>query len=184
MLGKAKPIINNLNEIFNELVESLQVKNDHEIKSENINVKDCLKKILDGMEMQIYKSQASFEINVSEAPVIIFPPRYFESILFNLVSNSIKYKSPERKPVIKIKTERINDTVVLSVTDNGLGIDLNRHQNSLFKIRKVFHDHPEAKGFGLFMTKTQVEALGGKIWAESIPGEGSAFFIEFKNQNT
>jgi signal transduction histidine kinase len=70
----------------------------------------------------------------------------------------------------------------LSVADNGLGIDLVLHKNQIFKIRKTFHKHPDAKGFGLFMTKTQVEAMNGKIWAESQPDKGSTFFIEFQNQ--
>ena len=75
------------------------------------------------------------------------------------------------------------NVVVLSVTDNGLGIDLVLHKDQIFKIRKTFHKHPDAKGFGLFMTKTQVEAMNGKIWADSQPEKGSTFFIEFKNQN-
>ena len=76
----------------------------------------------------------------------------------------------------------MGNTIILSVSDNGLGIDLKKHKDNLFKIRKIFHSHPEAKGFGLFITKTQVEAMDGKIWAESMPEEGSTFFVEFKNQ--
>ncbi|WP_394350912.1 ATP-binding protein [Flavobacterium phycosphaerae] len=55
------------------------------------------------------------------------------------------------------------------------------HKDNIFKIRKVFHKHPDARGFGLFMTKTQVESMGGRIWIESIPNKGSTFFIEFNN---
>ncbi|MBL4577181.1 MAG: hypothetical protein JKX74_01835, partial [Flavobacteriales bacterium] len=55
--------------------------------------------------------------------------------------------------------------------------------DNVFKIRKVFHEHPDARGFGLYITKTQVETMGGRIWLESNPDEGSTFFIEFKNQN-
>ncbi len=72
--------------------------------------------------------------------------------------------------------------MVLSVADNGLGIDLKKHKRNLFKIRKVFHAHPEAKGFGLFITKSQIEAMNGRIWAKSIPGVGSTFYVEFNNQ--
>lgn len=183
ILEKFKPVINTLNENFSELIESLQVKNDHTIKSEKINVKDCFQKIMDGMQVEITKYEASIEMDFNDAPFISFPQKYFKSILYNFLSNSLKYKSPEHSPVIKIKTEKINSTIVLSFADNGLGIDLKRHKKNLFKIRKVFHDHPDAKGFGLFITKTQVEAMGGKIWVESAPGEGSTFFIEFKNQN-
>lgn len=183
IIEKFKPVLNNLNENFNELVESLQVRNDHELKSEKINVKESLQKILDGMEAEITRYDAKIEIDTNNAPVIYFPPKYLYSILFNLINNSIKYKSPDRKPVIKINTEKLKDEIILSVSDNGLGIDLKKHGKNLFKIRKVFHEHPDAKGFGLFMTKTHVEALDGKIWAESKPGEGTTFFINFKNQN-
>ena len=136
------------------------------------------------MKAEIYKSGAVFEVDISNTPTISFPSKYLDSIFTNLISNAIKYKSPERVPVIKITTKNVNNSIILSVTDNGLGIDLVKHKDNLFKIRKVFHHHPDAKGFGLFMTKTQVEAMGGKIWAESSPGAGTTFFIELINQNT
>ena len=72
---------------------------------------------------------------------------------------------------------------ILTIQDNGLGIDLAKHKDNIFKIGKVFHRHPDAKGLGLFMTKTQVEAMGGKIWVDSLPGFGSTFSVEFINQN-
>lgn len=183
MFSKIRPVVNTINETFNELVESLQVKFDLDIQSEKINVKENIDKMLISLlEFEITSTDATFDIDISEAPIIHFPEKYFDSILFNLISNSLKYKSPDRKPFIKIKTEKIKHSIVLSVTDNGLGIDLKLHRNNLFKIRKVFHKHPDARGFGLFMTKTQIEAMGGKIWAESIPNVGSTFFVEFTNQ--
>ena len=81
-----------------------------------------------------------------------------------------------------IHGSKINGKALLSVSDNGLGIDLVKHSENFFKIGKVFHRHPNAKGFGLYMTKTQVEAMEGKIWVESIPDIGSTFYIEFSNQ--
>ncbi len=95
---------------------------------------------------------------------------------------SIKYKFPGRKPIIKISTKNDDDSIILTINDNGLGIDLVRHKSNLFKIRKVFHDHPDAKGFGLYISKKQIDALGGRIWIESTPNIGSTFFIEFINQ--
>jgi len=182
MLGHLNVVSSNLNEIFNELVESLQIKQDIEIKSEKIFLKDCLEKILVGFRPEIKSYKAEIEINFNNAEVINYPPKYIESIFSNFISNALKYKSPVRKPVIKIKTEKVNNNVLLSFNDNGLGIDLVRHKDSLFKIRKIFHKHPDAKGFGLFITKTQVEAMGGKIWAESTPDVGTTFFVEFKDQ--
>ncbi len=180
---KIKPVINHLNEVFSELVESVQVRQDTEIKLDRINLGDTLKKVLIGFESQIKSYEADIQIDFLEAPEIDYPQKYIDSIFTNLLSNSLKYRSLERKPVIKIKTQKVKEGILLTISDNGLGIDLELHKDKLFKIRKVFHKHPEAKGFGLFLTKTQVDAMDGKIWVESTPNVGSTFFIEFKNPN-
>lgn len=183
LLVKLKPVVSHLMTVFNELVESLQVKQDTEIETDIINLKECLEKVLIGFETQIKEYGADIQLDLS-APEIHFPQKYIESIFTNLISNALKYRSLNRKPIIIIKTQKeANNTVLLSVADNGLGIDLVLHKDQIFKIRKTFHKHPDAKGFGLFMTKTHVEAMGGKIWAKSQPKKGSTFFIEFKNQN-
>jgi PAS domain S-box-containing protein len=183
MISMLNPVIENLNTTFNELVESIQIKNDLEIESENILLEDCLKRTIEGLEMEILKSEAVIEANFEVAPSVFFPHKYLYSIFHNLVSNALKYQSPDRKPIIKLKTKKINENIIFSVKDNGLGIDMVKNKHNFFKIGKVFHRHPNAKGFGLYMTKTQVDAMGGRIWVESIPNEGSTFFIEFKNQN-
>jgi PAS domain S-box-containing protein len=182
LIGKFKPIINNVNETFNELLESLQIQQDLEVKSEKIVIRNYFKKILEGFEAQISQSQAVIEADFEEAPVLYFPPKYLSSMLHNFISNALKYKSPQRRPMINLKTKRENGHIILSIKDNGLGIDLNQHQAELFKISKVFHDHPDAKGFGLYITRTQVETMGGRIWVESQLNKGSTFFVEFKNQ--
>ncbi|MCW3103447.1 MAG: hypothetical protein JWO09_1887 [Bacteroidetes bacterium] len=173
----------NLNEVFNELIESLQVKQDSEIKSEKLLLEDYLNKACNGLQGQISKSQAMIESDFSDASCVVFPSPYLTSIFHNFISNCLKYQSPDRRLIIKVKAIKAGKSIILSIEDNGLGIDLERHKNNLFKIRKVFHAHPDAKGFGLFITKTQVEALGGKIWVESLVGKGSTFFVEFVNQS-
>lgn len=181
--SKIKPVVNHLLDVFNELVESIQVQQDSGIEADKVHLKGCLDKVLIGFETQIKEYDADIELDATEAPIIYFPQKYLESIVANLVSNALKYKSPERKPRIKIESRKIDDIILLSVCDNGLGINLDLHKNNLFKIRKTFHRHPDAKGFGLFMIKTQIEAMGGKIWVESKPDNGSTFFVEFNNQN-
>ncbi len=184
VLAKIKPVVNHLMDVFNELVESIQVKQDTEIKVDTIILKECVEKILKGFETQIKEYEAEIHLDLNQASTIYFPQKYIESILSNLISNTLKYRSPNRKPIIIIKTKKgVDNNIILSVSDNGLGIDLELHKDQIFKIRKTFHKNPDAKGFGLFMTKTQVEAMNGKIWAKSQPKKGSTFFIEFKKQN-
>jgi PAS domain S-box-containing protein len=181
--SKMKPVVNHLMEVFNKLVESVQIKQDSDIESDKIILRECLNKILIGFEPQIKEYGAEIHMNLDEVPVIYFPQKYIDSIFTNLVSNALKYRAPDKKLVVVIDSKKgDNDTTILSVSDNGLGIDLVMHKDQIFKIRKTFHRHPDAKGFGLFMTKTQVEAMEGKIWAESQPGKGSTFFIELKNK--
>ncbi|GAC1387870.1 MAG: PAS domain-containing sensor histidine kinase [Ginsengibacter sp.] len=180
-ISKLKPVIENLHTTFNELVESIQIKHDLEIKSEKINFKHCFERTLEGLASEVIKSEATF-IPDFETEFINFPPKYLFSIFHNLLSNALKYQSPSRKLNVKISTKKYADKILLSVEDNGLGVDLEKHRSSFFKIGKVFHRHANAKGFGLYMTKTQVEAMNGKIWVESTPDVGSTFFIEFANQ--
>ena len=181
-ISKLKPVIDNLHETFDELVESLQVRQDMEVLSEEIDLQEMVSKQLENFEGQTTAYDAQFKMDFSAAPRVRFPAKYLTSILHNLISNALKYRSQDKKPKINIKTKRFNKSVILSVKDNGLGIDLTKHQKSIFKIRKVFHKNPDAKGFGLFLTKTQVEAMGGKIWVESKPGSGSTFYVEFADQ--
>lgn len=121
-------------------------------------------------------------MDFESANTVYYPVNYMKSIIHNLLSNSLKYCSPERKPHIKIASKKMADKLIISVSDNGLGIDLIKNKDNIFKIRKVFHDHPSSKGFGLFITKSQVVAFGGNIWVDSTPNVGSTFFVELINQ--
>jgi PAS domain S-box-containing protein len=181
-IDKLKPVIEGLNETFEELVESIQIQQDNEIKSDKIDIEESFGKVIAGFEGQITLSDAIVETDFSEAPTLLYPTKYWTSIVHNLISNALKYRSPDRRLSITVKTIQAQKRVLLTVKDNGLGIDLKKHQSNLFKIRKVFHRHPNAKGFGLYITKTQVEAMKGRIWIESIPDVGSTFFVEFNNQ--
>ena len=181
-LEKLDKAAKNLNETFNELVESIQITQDTEIPHEEIELESFTNGIIDSLQGEINKTQAIIELDFHKAPKLSFPVNYMRSILQNLISNSLKYSSPERRPIIKISSQPSKDSIILSISDNGLGLDLEKHSENLFKIRKVFHNHPAAKGFGLFITKSQVTALGGKIWVESQPDVGSTFHVELINQ--
>ncbi|WP_114750017.1 sensor histidine kinase [Pleomorphovibrio marinus] len=171
-----------LNEILDELMESLQVKYDLEISSKPIDLKEYFMKTCAALRGQLNRSKALIEGDFVASPVLFFPPKYVRSIMHNLISNSLKYQSPLRRPNIRVQSKREGNNIVLSVADNGLGMDLTKHGKDLFKIRKVFHTHPDAKGFGLYITKCQIESMNGSIWAESVLHAGSTFFVSFNNQ--
>jgi signal transduction histidine kinase len=98
------------------------------------------------------------------------------------VSNALKYASSKRQPIIRVSTVAHEETVVLKVEDNGLGIDLSKFGHQMFKLRKTFHQHPDSRGIGLFMVKNQVEVMGGEIYVTSEVEKGSTFTIHFGKQ--
>lgn len=103
---------------------------------------------------------------------------YLESILHNLITNAIKYRDPEKSPRVEIDAGRDDsDNMWFSVTDNGLGIDMDKHRDRLFGLYTTFHDHEDSSGVGLFVTKNQILAMDGNIKVESEPGVGSTFRV-------
>lgn len=146
---------------------------------EKVNMKRCLEKITEILKPEIDRHEVTIEDHIADETELEYIPAYLESILFNLLSNSIKYRDPARKPVITIRSVVNNSKLVLEVSDNGLGIDLARHGEKLFGMYKTFHGNKDAKGVGLFITRKQVEALGGRIEVQSEPGKGTTFKIFF-----
>ncbi len=123
-----------------------------------------------------YRIEADFEA----APYIFGVRSMIQSILYNLLSNSIKYQSPDRSLEIRIRSFRKNASQTqLEITDNGLGIDLATQEKNVFKLYKRFHSHVAGKGLGLYLVKTQVEALGGVITIQSAAGSGTTFTVLF-----
>ncbi len=183
LINKLGPIIESLHEVFDELVESIQVQNDTEIEWDNNDFSEAVDRVLKAFNTEIVNIGAVFCVENRTVPALKFPSKYLNSILHNFISNSIKYRSPERTLQVSIEAKKEDDKVILVIKDNGLGFDMKRHKDNLFKIGKVFHKNPSAKGFGLFMTKTQIEAMGGNIWVESEPDKGTTFFVEFVNQD-
>jgi light-regulated signal transduction histidine kinase (bacteriophytochrome) len=180
LVSKLNPVVENLQTIFNGLVESIQIKRDLVITSEYLFLDDCASMVFEDLAAEINSSVAEIEIDFDDAPVVYFPSKYLFSIFHNLISNSLRYHSPKRKPIIKLQSKKVDESVLISISDNGLGIDLSKHKDDFFKLGKVFHRHPDARGLGLYMIKTQIEAMGGKIWVQSVQGMGSTFFVEFK----
>lgn len=174
-----KKVSENLNETLNHLLEILQIKKNKTIEKEPIILETIFSKTLESLQGDILLSKATVTANFTEAPQMLYPKIYIESIFHNLISNAIKYRSPERLPEIFVKSEIKENYLLLSVSDNGLGIDLQRHGSKVFGMHKVFHNHPEAKGIGLFITKAQIESLGGKISVKSEVNKGTTFTVCF-----
>jgi PAS domain S-box-containing protein len=169
---------------LHELTDVLQVKQDQNIEKQELRFDQVFRHVKSMLSAKITEAGADVQANFTEAPVIYYPHIYMESVLLNLLSNALKYIHPARKPVIRFRTYRIQNCILMEVSDNGLGIDLNRYGHQIFKLRKTFHRHPESRGVGLFMIKNQLEAMGGEISISSIENEGTTFLVNFNRDQT
>ncbi|MFZ6052645.1 sensor histidine kinase [Halocola ammonii] len=142
---------------------------------EPLSLNSFIAKAIGNVKALLYDSEGELVDKAEQDYTVKAIPAYLESVILNYLTNSIKYRSEDRKLRIVVDTDRVGDFIKLSVSDNGRGIDLNRHGEKLFGMYKVFHKHKDARGIGLFITKNQVEAMGGRIEVESEPGQGTTF---------
>lgn len=179
IISQLEITVNNLGTTLNDLLEIIRIKEDAKKENEKLFFEETFSKVKEIFERKITKTKAEIITDFSKAPEIEYSPVYLESIMQNLLSNALKYSSPERTPIIRFTTSIVNDSIQLEVSDNGLGIDLIKYGSQLFGLNKVFHSHPESKGVGLFITKAQVEGMGGEIQVHSEVNEGTSFNILF-----
>lgn len=167
-----------LQDLLNDLVDTVKVLNDKEIPQEPIAIENLITKVKRILALEISNAGASVTLDKVEWESVKYAPIYLESIMMNLVSNAIKYRSEERAPEIKISAI-LNEEgeKVLQVADNGMGINMKRHGEKLFKLHTTFARNKSGKGLGLFMTKQQIEAMGGEVEVESELGVGTTFHI-------
>lgn len=143
---------------------------------EVINLDEIIKDVLDTVSDLIKENDAKIKVNIENLKTIRFSKINMKSILYNLISNGIKYRAPDRKPEIEILTSINDGLAVIEIKDNGLGIkEVNKPK--LFSMFKRFHDHVEGSGIGLYIVKRIVENAGGKIEVMSEENKGSNFMI-------
>ena len=171
--------VQKLDNVIKDLNSILETRSNLSVKREIVNIEALVGQVIETLQKDL--TDAGVEINCQfdkNATEISTIKSYAESILYNLVNNGIKYKSAERRPEISITTRLEGGDIVIAVRDNGCGIDLKRFGKQVFGLYKRFATNIEGKGLGLYMTKTQVETLGGTISVESEPNEGTVFFVK------
>ncbi|MEI9912059.1 MAG: PAS domain-containing protein [Bacteroidota bacterium] len=182
MKGYLITSVKKLDEVIKDLNQILQVKRDVNEKKEIVRFSELLADIQLSIDSLIRKEDVQFITNFIDVDEINTLKSYLYSIFFNLISNSIKYRSPHTRPLIEISSKKSATTTELIFKDNGLGIDLKKRGEQVFGLYKRFHTHTEGKGMGLYMVKAQVETLGGKISIQSEIDKGTEFKIEFDDE--
>lgn len=179
MLEHISKISTNLTETIKHLNEVVTINTDTTLQKVPLNIEEYFAKTIALLEADIRNTDSEIITDFSGWQSINFIPAYLDSILLNFTTNAIKYSHPDRAPQIKVSTSIENGKKVLLFADNGLGIDLAKHRAKLFGMYKTFHRNKNSKGIGLFITKNQIEALGGKIEVESEVNKGTTFKIIF-----
>ena len=160
------------------LLEMTTLKIDEEIAWEECDFETKVKLVSKQLQGVIFQNGITIETDF-EVPGIRYPRIYLESIVYNLISNAIKYRRTDIPCIISVRTRMVDGRATLIVKDNGIGIDMERYGDKVFKLNQIFHKGYDSKGVGLFMTKTQIESFGGTIKVESKPDEGCCFTITF-----
>lgn len=177
--GMLKESISNLNATIEHLS---QIKVDQSIQEQNLDV----------LLLDTYITNATYNVNaiakkenctiinkVEKDIKIMGTEAYLDSIILNFLTNAIKYKSHNRKPIIELFSEIKGQYVVLKIKDNGVGIDLSKNGSKLFTLNGTFNNHHDSRGVGLYITKNHIESLGGKIEVESVLDKGTCFSLYF-----
>ncbi|MEJ5992782.1 PAS domain-containing protein [Pedobacter sp. Du54] len=181
MIQLLKTVAENLNETLLNLNNVVNIQSSIDIVLEPLNLNDYIQRTLSTLNAQILNRKVAIINKVNENVLINYNRAYLESILLNLISNAIRYSHADRDPVISLTCFEENGQQVLRVSDNGIGIDLKKYGEKMFGMYQTFNGNADARGYGLFITKNQIEAMGGKIEVESQVNKGTTFKIYFKS---
>ena len=181
-------LINLLKSTTQQLHQTLEsyindlIKKDGDLKQAKVelNLETEFNQVIKSITSLIQKSNAKIITDFSAFKIIKFNRVYLDSVLLNLITNTIKYSSPNREPIIHLKTMINDGKQQLLISDNGLGMDLELIKDKIFGLNQTFHNNIDSKGVGLYLVKTQIEAMGGEIEVESELDKGTTFIITFK----
>jgi PAS domain S-box-containing protein len=181
-VGRVRTLMQDSVERFKKTIDSLtevvKLQKENSTEAVLVDLAAVIREVKLDLEPIIVSSGTLLEIDLSNCSAIRFPEKNLRSVIYNLLSNAIKYRSPHRTPLVSIHCERITSGYLLTVRDNGLGMEPGG-LSQLFTMFKRFHDHVEGSGIGLYMIKKMVENAGGSIQVESRLGVGSTFQVYF-----
>ncbi len=175
-----KSVSKELNDTIYNLLELVKIENAEVVSLQLLNLNKSLLKVFTIISEEISTRKVVIDNRIPSDLKIQANPAFLESILLNLTTNAIKYSVGKKDISIGYYIEEKTDYVILSVKDNGIGIDLAKHKEDIFGLYKTFHETDNSNGIGLYITKNQIENMGGKIEVESEVNIGSTFKVYFK----
>ncbi len=179
LVRKIGEVTRSFSKTIDELTEVVKIRQQINIEFQHHRFEEVVEDIKTMLDRQIVNSNSQIHYDFSACDTIRYPKVYLESILLNLITNAIKYRSEQRELTVRLSTRMVDGSILLICEDNGLGIDLKKFGDKIFGMNKTFHPNPDSRGMGLFITRNQIESLGGSITVESELGKGSVFTVLF-----
>ncbi|WP_405383508.1 PAS domain-containing protein [Maribacter sp. LLG6340-A2] len=174
---------NNLLETLDNLNDVISINTNTNIEKKSINLHQKVLDVHQYLTGYLLNNKAEIKNNIPKNFKVKSVPSYLDSILNNFITNAVKYKDPTRNCKIVLSASKEKGYSVLTISDNGLGINLEKHGKKLFGMYKTFHEHKDARGIGLYITKNQIDAMNGKVEVSSEVGKGTEFKIFFNDKN-
>ncbi|GAB3873600.1 PAS domain-containing sensor histidine kinase [Hymenobacter segetis] len=180
LLDLMQDSVNRFKRTIEHLTEVSRLQKEHGGSTVSVDLAAVVRDVRLDLEPVIQSTGARLEVDV-QAATVLFSEKNLRSVVFNLLSNALKYRAPTRPPHVCLRSWTEAGHTVLEVRDNGLGLDT-AYTDRLFGMFQRFHDHVEGSGIGLYMVKKMVENAGGRITVASTLGQGSTFTVHFINQ--
>jgi signal transduction histidine kinase len=161
------------------LTDVSRLQKEHAPQSTKVSLARVVQEVQLDLAPLIARTRAQVHVTVPDSITLLFSEKNLRSVVYNLLSNALKYHHPERMPVVHVGYQPHGAYQVLTVRDNGLGMDLVQGRDKLFAMFQRLHTHVEGTGIGLYMVKKMVENAGGRIEVQSEPDQGSTFTVYF-----
>ncbi len=178
ILVRIKEASLDMEDVIKDINQILQIKNFSQQDNKEIDLDKLIQKICKRLDREAKQNDVKIEFDL-KVTAINSIELYLESILYNLIYNAIKYHRKEVNSIARITSYSDQKNIILKVEDNGVGLDLDKYGSKVFRLYHRFHDHVHGKGIGLYLVKTQVEALDGQISVASKVGQGTEFTVSF-----
>lgn len=171
LLKYLKESVAKMQDVFTDMNEMLELRNQLYTSTKSI----CIQKQIDSLHSHFYpelrRNNIDFSCKFNDIKSIKSNEKRLNDILFQLISNAIKFRSSKRKPEVTVTLNGNDEYHSLKIRDNGIGIDLDKYENKLFYPYQKFHEGIAGKGLGLYLAKLQTESLGGKVKIKSTVDE-------------
>jgi PAS domain S-box-containing protein len=165
-----------LQESIDNLTEIVKQNFAEEDDYREVNLTNAIDRNRNSLITLANKNNVKIINEVHESVILNSIPAYLDSLIVNFLTNAIKYCDPQKDSFVRVFTDTSDtDYTLIAFEDNGLGIDLEKYGDKLFGMYNTFHEHEDSRGVGLFMSKNQIESMGGKVEVESEVGKGTTF---------